>query len=360
MPLKSPAFRFYAADFMMGTLQFTAEQRGAYITLLCVQWDQGSVPDDIEVCAKIAGVTPETLAPVWLKFGLATAQPRLSHGSATPARRQNARLELERSLQTAFRERQSENARNGAKTRHGRATAQPRQSDGTATAGPRQGDGTATAWPRQGDGTAVAVPEGSLSFSSSLSGTVPPIVPQGGQEERDVGSADDGKKKKGAGAGKRAEVHRKIELAVQWGDLIGALFGRPAGRASSAMLVQLEDHAQRGLLPPDPVKWAALKRMHEAATADPQTEDFELRCKWLKSAEALAAALPEACDRAEAWVNANFGKRALAQKKEPAAAPDPDGWREWFAKVYPTAEVPARFDALPPDIRDDFNRREKQ
>lgn len=38
---KDPAFLFYSSDFLTGTQFFTHEQRGKYITLLCLQHQQG-------------------------------------------------------------------------------------------------------------------------------------------------------------------------------------------------------------------------------------------------------------------------------------------------------------------------------
>lgn len=43
---KSPAFRFYVTDFLMGCRRMTTEQIGVYILLLCEQWDSGIVPND--------------------------------------------------------------------------------------------------------------------------------------------------------------------------------------------------------------------------------------------------------------------------------------------------------------------------
>lgn len=40
---KSPAFQFYVQDFLMGTMHFTTEEVGAYILLLCRQWDKGYI-----------------------------------------------------------------------------------------------------------------------------------------------------------------------------------------------------------------------------------------------------------------------------------------------------------------------------
>ena len=40
---RAPAFQFYADDFLAGTMTMTNEERGAYISLLCLQWSKGFV-----------------------------------------------------------------------------------------------------------------------------------------------------------------------------------------------------------------------------------------------------------------------------------------------------------------------------
>ena len=50
---KAPAFQFYADDFLAGTITMTNEEKGAYITLLCIQWSKGWLleSDFQRVCA---------------------------------------------------------------------------------------------------------------------------------------------------------------------------------------------------------------------------------------------------------------------------------------------------------------------
>jgi uncharacterized protein YdaU (DUF1376 family) len=49
---KDPAVLFYTSDFLTGTLFFTMEQKGQYITLLCIQHQHGSIPENhmISIC----------------------------------------------------------------------------------------------------------------------------------------------------------------------------------------------------------------------------------------------------------------------------------------------------------------------
>jgi uncharacterized protein YdaU (DUF1376 family) len=93
----APAFQFYAADFLMGTLQMTLELRGAYLTLLIHQWDAGSVPgDDLRAMGAILGVPPRHASLLWSTLG-----HKFTRGSDGLWR--NPRLEQERAKQAAHR-----------------------------------------------------------------------------------------------------------------------------------------------------------------------------------------------------------------------------------------------------------------
>ena len=83
-----PAFQFYADDFLGGTIDLTTEEVGAYIRLLCFQWNRGSVPVQADKLKLIAGC--DVTEAVKLKF---------PHGK-------NERLEQERQKQADYREKQ--------------------------------------------------------------------------------------------------------------------------------------------------------------------------------------------------------------------------------------------------------------
>jgi len=42
---KDPAFLFYSSDFLSGITDLTMEERGQYITLLCLQHQKGSLSE---------------------------------------------------------------------------------------------------------------------------------------------------------------------------------------------------------------------------------------------------------------------------------------------------------------------------
>jgi uncharacterized protein YdaU (DUF1376 family) len=104
---KSPAFQFYADKFISGTAHFSAAQVGAYIRLLCFQWEHGAIPNSPAMQLRIAGCAKKELAEVLQKF------------SAVDNSLLNQRLEQERKKQEIWREK---SAYGGKKSAENRAT----------------------------------------------------------------------------------------------------------------------------------------------------------------------------------------------------------------------------------------------
>ncbi len=131
--VKAPAFQFYASDFIGGTMQFTAEETGVYIRLLCYQWMNGGLPNDKNRIRSIAGYTkdPGSLTMPLAKFIL-----------GTDGVYRNKRLEEVRTAQDDFRRRQSVNGKAGAQARYGTAIAPPCHSHSQ-----KDGDGIALRTP---------------------------------------------------------------------------------------------------------------------------------------------------------------------------------------------------------------------
>lgn len=115
---RSPAFQFYADDFLAGTLDLSQEEVGAYIRLLCHQWNRGSIPVETEKQQRLAGgsVSVDVLAKFRLVDGLGLV---------------NERLETERAKQAAYRQKQSEKGLASAEARK----KQPRFNHGSTTVG---------------------------------------------------------------------------------------------------------------------------------------------------------------------------------------------------------------------------------
>lgn len=82
----TPWFPFFGRDFLAATTGWTAEERGHYLTLLIVQWEQGSLPDDAKRLELISPGLKGSWRTVSDKF------PIWKDG-----RRRNTRLEHERS-----------------------------------------------------------------------------------------------------------------------------------------------------------------------------------------------------------------------------------------------------------------------
>jgi uncharacterized protein YdaU (DUF1376 family) len=103
---KSPAFQFYVQDFVAGTIDFTALEIGAYLLLLCRQWDKGELPNDPEKLKTIGRCGIEVIQVVIEKFEV-----------GDDGKLRNARLEKIRSEQEANRKAKSKAGIEGNKIR---------------------------------------------------------------------------------------------------------------------------------------------------------------------------------------------------------------------------------------------------
>ena len=118
--MNPPAFQFYADDFLAGTMDMDQAEVGAYIRLLCVQWNRGSLPVEPSRVARLAGgsVSDHVLG----KF------PTCDDGL-----RRNRRLEVEREKQAVFRKKQREKGILSGMAR--RTTVEPRLNHGCVSVG---------------------------------------------------------------------------------------------------------------------------------------------------------------------------------------------------------------------------------
>jgi uncharacterized protein YdaU (DUF1376 family) len=108
-PQKSPAFSFYAKDWLAATLTWALDARGAYATLLAYQWDAGSVPgDDMAGLARVLGVNSLKARAVWAV--ISGKFDRRDDGTWI-----NTRLEQERTKQSNRRAALSENGSKGGR-----------------------------------------------------------------------------------------------------------------------------------------------------------------------------------------------------------------------------------------------------
>ena len=116
---KAPAFQFYASDFLsdLNVQMMTMAQRGIYITLLAMEWIEGSLPSNIQslqiLCRQHTNFEEDWDA---IKHCFYEDNGRIY----------NRRLESERNNMISYRERMSNNGKKGAKARwNGKAIAEP-------------------------------------------------------------------------------------------------------------------------------------------------------------------------------------------------------------------------------------------
>jgi len=64
---RPPSLDFYPGDFLAGTMAMEADEVGAYIRLLCYQWEHDTIPNDRRAIALITGTLPSEFDRVWSK-----------------------------------------------------------------------------------------------------------------------------------------------------------------------------------------------------------------------------------------------------------------------------------------------------
>jgi uncharacterized protein YdaU (DUF1376 family) len=110
-PEKSPAFQFYPKEFLTdgNVAGMSLQERGAYITLLCVCWQERSLPADPTRLANMVGLPYAQFRKFWPAIAVCFSQAdgRLVH----------PRLEKEREKQENYRRRQSDKGKASAANR---------------------------------------------------------------------------------------------------------------------------------------------------------------------------------------------------------------------------------------------------
>lgn len=104
-PEKSPAFQFYPKEFLMdgNVAGMSLQERGAYITLICVCWQEGTLPVDPKRLANMVGVPFRQFNNLWPALSVCFRE--------TEGRLVHPRLEKEREKQENYRRRQSDKGR---------------------------------------------------------------------------------------------------------------------------------------------------------------------------------------------------------------------------------------------------------
>ena len=155
-------FPLFGRDFLAATLGWTAEERGHYITLLAVQWEQDGLPDDPKRLELVSPGVTKCWKTLESKF------PR-----STGGKRRNARLEHERHLAHE----RSERARQSASARWSKAAEQAEES---ADPGDSGCSGQCS---EQCDRTCDRICPEDASISMSYSPPPPPPPPSAGLGE---------------------------------------------------------------------------------------------------------------------------------------------------------------------------------
>jgi uncharacterized protein YdaU (DUF1376 family) len=96
---KSPAFQFYAENFLNGTADMTASEVGSYIRLLCHQWHKGGLPNDDKRLMQLSGGKKSDILNIKSKFNL-----------DDDGMLRNQRMEKTRDEQKEYREKQKAKA----------------------------------------------------------------------------------------------------------------------------------------------------------------------------------------------------------------------------------------------------------
>lgn len=117
-----PAFLLDAADFLSDERVFlmSLQARGAYITLLCRCWQEGSIPSDMALMGRLVGVGAVEMAGLWEEIS-----QKFSLRDDLPNRYVHPELEAERVKQERSRQERSEGGRAGAAKRWQKGEASP-------------------------------------------------------------------------------------------------------------------------------------------------------------------------------------------------------------------------------------------
>ena len=131
---KSPAFQFYASDFLSdeNVVLMSNQEVGCYIKLLCFNWKQGSIPNDIDKLSRLCGESKEIMDAIWENI-------KSCFKENSSGRLVNPRIERERVKQKRFSENRKKAGKLGAEKRwknnniDGKAIAQPMANDDSSS-----------------------------------------------------------------------------------------------------------------------------------------------------------------------------------------------------------------------------------
>jgi uncharacterized protein YdaU (DUF1376 family) len=110
--MKKSLFHFYPGEWLesQGVSMLTLEEEGAYLRLLCYCWQHGSIPADPEKIARLIGKGSSTTLAT-------TVASRFQEHSDDPSLLVHAKLQMQRAMQDAWKEKCREGGRKSAEKR---------------------------------------------------------------------------------------------------------------------------------------------------------------------------------------------------------------------------------------------------
>ncbi|MDE2467501.1 MAG: DUF1376 domain-containing protein [Bradyrhizobium sp.] len=234
---KSPAFQFYPNDFLgSGTVQrASAEQVGAYLLLLCLDWQEDGFGFDETQLAQTCRLSRGSFRKAWQL--LADKFPPDQDG-----RHRNPRLQRERKKQEEYRAKQAAKGRSGAAKRWGDSGARHSRGHGSGYStghSPAMAQAQPEAWPD--DGIVV-------SRSSSEQPTASPRRKQRGAKRETWLTPIADAHEEIYGVGSFAPLAGRF--AKSWSGLVAAHGAEKCGRVWA---FSQKDESQRKFLTPEKV-----------------------------------------------------------------------------------------------------------
>lgn len=123
-----PAFQFYPKDFLADTLAMPLKVRGAYMTLLCYAWVNGSIPDTKMQLRQILGVSKVDLTEIQMHLRDKFVDNPEHNGTLV-----NPRMERERQKQSEFREARARAGRKSGEQRRNKKRTQSNSSSSSSS-----------------------------------------------------------------------------------------------------------------------------------------------------------------------------------------------------------------------------------
>lgn len=109
---EAPSFQLFAGDYLVDTIEWTAEEVGVYTRLLFAEWANGPLTFDINRLSRVAGIAPKKFKKVF-----ATIQCKFTFDDQK--KMYNERLEETRDKQAKYREQQALKGKKRANQRWG-------------------------------------------------------------------------------------------------------------------------------------------------------------------------------------------------------------------------------------------------